>query len=230
MDTKFWDIFGRSSNQLQSRPYESIEAGKAPIRGTYPVQGNGPSILELYRQGKTPRNRPQRLMDGEDDESALSPRPGSAPNNHGMTASKPVVKVKATQRFKVGLTRSRKSSPDLSKLVNKRASTAGLGSRLYNYNNFDGDAVSKVPSISAFVEAKTNRRKSTYIDLFDAVPTHDVIRERSNGRMDYGEDVADRNIANYGEAPPKSPSRRHSRRGSDASMAHSIVQQTQDSD
>lgn len=228
MNTKFWDI-RRSSKQLQSQPYESVEAGKAPVRGTYPVQGNGPSILELYRQRKAPRNRPRRLMD-EDGEPALSPRSGSAPNNHDMVTSKPMVKVKATQRLKLGLTRSRKSNPDLPKLVNERASSVGLGNRLYNYNNFDGEEVSEEPSMPALVKAKTNRRKSTHIDLFDAVPTHDAIREKSNGRRDYGEDVADRNIANYGEAPPKSPSRRHSRKASDASMADSVAQQTQDSD
>lgn len=49
------------------------------------------------------------------------------------------------------------------------------------------------------------RRGSSYIDLFDAVTTVSISSSRrgsnktvASGRRDYGEDVADRNIADFG--------------------------------
>lgn len=209
------------------------------MMGDRPVLGNGPSILDLYRQGKTAHQRPDRVKVASDEPPAPVPpipytrntaRPPSVhtqPERKSIAArptsvyslrgrSKDRSKVKS--KIKHGFSRSRKASPDATfeiVTVSRRNSKA-----VHDYNNFDLDlkALPPLPTSSS----KGHRRKSTHIDLLDAVPIKDSLREEASGMRNYGEDVADRNITMYipESARTAIDSRRHSRGRSDAGIAY----------
>lgn len=206
MDPKHWSVFTRSSNQLLGQPYHATEAGKPPVRGTYAVHGNRPIDPELYRKGKTP-SPAERLEEAEGDGPALLPtitltidpykgisRPNSAVDHEDTRASKAF--LRATQRLRMGISRPRKSCTDLAKAADTTTSSVGQGLTPYYYNNFDGD----LPRLQALTGPQYTRRKSTYIHLFDAVSMPNAIKDEDSGRRDYGEGVADRNLAYYGTA------------------------------
>lgn len=243
METKFWTIFRpRSTVQLESHRYELFQAGKAPVRGELPVRGNGPSILDLYRQGKNDHDRSdrqERFRAVLNDEPAPPPaapmtkQSGISRTNSTRTLGRRL-SIKSTIRIpkKIkGLSKG-KSSPDLKseapKMSVPKAPTPILTSH-FDYNKFDDKPLPKLPSPP---DPKNHRRKSTHIDLFDAVPIMKESQKDEAGRRNYGEDVADRNISMYGPESTRTSidSRYHNRGSSDAGIAYSSSRRPADAD
>jgi hypothetical protein len=183
MDASLRNLFSRRSQKhdqlrLKAHPYESTIKQQSPTKGTRPIPGNGPYRLEnvaLQSQvlaaepPDVPRSRPDYY----------SNRPRTAPQSaqfgpHGRTRS--------------GF--STIAPPPSPRYVNP-------------YN--PAPAPERVRSVSAFSSPSVRTQKqSAYVDLLDAVArvnptTRTFIQKRiASGRRDYGEDVADRNIAEFG--------------------------------
>lgn len=206
MDSRFWAVFRRAPSELEGQRYESLQAGKVPVKGNLPVEGNGPSILELYRQGKATATQSDRFRAALDNEPAPAP---AVPLTRklSMGTSTRIAKsrrkstipssAKAPGKEKTGLKKSQKSSLDLRGTTQMGTTQMGPMPVLntYNYNNFDNQPLPRIPNS---FDATRHRRKSTHVDLFDAVPIKESLREEKIGRRNYGEDVADRNISMYG--------------------------------
>lgn len=216
METKFWTLFRpRSTASLdsQSYRYESCAAGAAPVRGELPVRGNGPSILDLYRQGNQGKNSGLDRQDrfravlNKDDEPAP---PKAVPmtkvtrdreTNTGISrtnSSRTMGRRLSIKKIK-GLAKG-KSSPDLRSQSPRTSVPKPPVPVLTSHFPFEYSKSKPLPNVPKAVgKAKGHRRKSTstHIDLFDAVPAIKASQKDEAGRRNYGEDVADRNISMY---------------------------------
>lgn len=250
MDTKVWTLFrsrSRSSINLDAHNYRysDISPGKAPLIGELPVRGNGPSILDLYRQGKNVDDRSERQdrirrvlndapaptpgvprtrngepigrKDGTSKEDGISRRNSTKSLARRLSiksiASLPRPKSiapKDSNPKKKGLSKG-KSSPDLKIEIQKfsipKAALPVLSSH-FDYNKFDEKPLPKLPPKP---KSKTragrenevkghHKRKSTHIDLLDAVQAQASKAQapvKQVPRRNYGEDVADRNLTMY---------------------------------
>jgi hypothetical protein len=184
MDARLRNLFSRRRSQkrdqlrLEARPYESTVKQQSPIKGARPIAGNGPYRLEnvaLQSQelGAEPPNVPRARGD------SYSSRPQTAPQS---------------ARFEpYGRTRSGFSTQ-----------TPSNSSRYGSPYN-PAPAQERVRSLSAFSSRPLqSHNQSAHVDILDAVAQINPSAQASIqkiialGERDYGEDVADRNIAEYG--------------------------------
>lgn len=246
MDTKFWTLFrSRSSINLDAHSYRysDISAGKAPVVGELPVRGNGPSILDLYRQGKNADDRSERqdrIRRVLNDEPASPPavprmRIGESIGKKGDTskeggisrknstkslarrlsiksiASLPRPKSTVPKEKRKPVLQKGKSSPDLKSETRRfsvsKAAVPVLSSH-FDYNKFDEKPLPSIPKSKPKTKARGGKenevkghheRKSTHIDLFDAVQAQAQAQasRKAVPKRNYGEDVADRNLTMY---------------------------------
>jgi hypothetical protein len=203
MDARLRNLFSRRSQKhdqlrLKAHPYESTVKQQSPIKGQRPIAGNGPYhlenvALESQELGAEPPNVPRSRAD------SYSSRPRTAPQSPQF---RPYRRIRSGFSTKSRSTSSKYGSP---------------------YN--PAPAPVRVRSVSAFsLHSLRNHKRSAHVDILDAVTwinpsTQILIQKRiASGKRDYGEDVADRNIAEYGgdEFPQQDG---HSHSGDDA--AHS---------
>ena len=195
--------------------------------GELPVRGNGPSLLDLYRQGKNAgegTDRQERFRAVLNDEPAPPPRvsmtrvPKHGEGGLSRSGSTRTLGRRLSIKKIKGLAKG-KSSPDLKGdaghgsgmhvLSVPKASKPILTSH-FDYNKFEDKPLPGIPKESKGVsngkrkgkpnghsDPKGHRRKSMHVDLFDAVPAIKQSQKDEAGRRNYGEDVADRNISMY---------------------------------
>ncbi|KAI5464987.1 hypothetical protein BGZ63DRAFT_461971 [Mariannaea sp. PMI_226] len=192
----------QSSNQvsglsLKGQAYESTVASQPPVRGTYPVAGNGTDIaadkLQQAARKRSLAQLPRAQNDYAQSVSAPSPsvprfpspfagRPSSAPNNPRPTSRR------------LSWSRSlRGSSP---------ASTLGP--------NHELGLDKSLPPVPPIPAQHRRRRQSShasehsnrFVDVLDAQgelrPSNFRSRVEASGARDYGEDVAERNLGENG--------------------------------
>ncbi|OTA93479.1 hypothetical protein M434DRAFT_395629 [Hypoxylon sp. CO27-5] len=186
-----------TAGDLKAQAYDQTVAANPPIRGTYPVAGNGASILEKFQ-----RTYPH-LKEAHFNNVPLPPpvvpqlleRPSTAPTHRSPEES---------ARPKSQSANSVKPLPPPPK---KRHGPYKLPSKIANESNDDianNKSICSVPSPTF-----TRRRNSSifsgdssstrrFVDLLDAQscikPADFYGRVKATGTKDYDEDVADRNI------------------------------------
>ncbi|KAL2761129.1 hypothetical protein ACRALDRAFT_2024983 [Sodiomyces alcalophilus JCM 7366] len=206
------ESLGVSTTSIEARAYNATPPSRAPLQGTYPVAGNGPtSALETLQRSQ----RSLALDDGSDD-SAPAPfvprllepgveRPQTAPHNArvGDTRRKlhrtrsrrdpmmllPPVAFRKTRSRKSSIASTTHSTPDP---VRRVLST----SRLRLHSSPSSVANTREASILSMNSGKG------FVDLLDAQSELRQLsfhtRLRAAGARDYGEDVADRNVGENG--------------------------------
>ncbi|KAI2472967.1 hypothetical protein F4781DRAFT_381409 [Annulohypoxylon bovei var. microspora] len=183
-------------NGLKAQAYDETVAANPPIRGTYPVAGNGPNILEKFQKSH-PHLRDTNFNDSSAPHPALPPfleRPNTAPTRRSPEAP---VRPKSHSGGSV------KPLPPPPK---KRHGPYKLPSKIPNERNDDiaNKSIYSVPS-PTFVRNRNSSILSgdsgstrRFVDLLDAQsfikPADFYGRVKANGAKDYGEDVADRNL------------------------------------
>ncbi|KAL7627848.1 hypothetical protein AAE478_002043 [Parahypoxylon ruwenzoriense] len=189
-------------NDLKAYAYDETVAANPPIRGTYPVAGNGPNLLEKFQKSHP------RLRDfhPDDDDSAPPPfvprfleRPSTAPSHQSPEGSPRPGSQPETP------------SPLVREPLKKRYGPYKLPSKIAidrNDDNANNKSIYSAPSL-AFVRNRTSSILSAdsgstrrFVDLLDAQsfirPSDFHGRVKAAGTKDYGEDVADRNIGENG--------------------------------
>ncbi|OTB20094.1 hypothetical protein K445DRAFT_313902 [Daldinia sp. EC12] len=191
---------GNLNNDLKAQAYDETVAANPPIRGTYPVIGNGPSILEKFQKSHP------HLGDGHFiDNSAPPPivprlldRPNTAPTQSHDGSSRP---------------RTQEGAPvkPLREPPKKRYGPYKLSSRASTERKDDGTANKSIHSVPSPTFAR-DRNSSVFsgdsestrrfVDLLEAQsfikPLDFYGRVKATGTKDYDEDVADRNISENG--------------------------------
>ena len=183
MDARLRNLFSRRRSEkhdqlrFRAHPYESTVKQQSPIKGTRPIAGNGPYRLENVAL------QSQEL-------GAESPDVPRARRN--SYSSRPLTAPQSAQFEPYGRTRSGFST--------KAPPTSSRYASPYN----PAPAPVRVRSVSAFSSPSVRtQNQSAHIDLLDAVArinpsAQAFIQKIASGRRDYGEDVADRNIAEFG--------------------------------
>ncbi|KAK8042543.1 hypothetical protein PG994_013026 [Apiospora phragmitis] len=176
---------------LKAQPYNATVAALPPIRGAYPVAGNGPNILESLQKTQrpfvdsfAPGPIVPRIRDGDGD------RPRTAPSSQESRGRLDYVKELS------GSFRNEPSARTLESPVN------GPPYRLLSKEH----AFAKPPPVfherSASIRSGDSGMTRGFVDLLDAQSTISPIdfhqRLQAAGGKIYGEDVADRNIRENG--------------------------------
>lgn len=190
MDARLRNLFSRRTSQkhdrllLTAHPYVSAVKQQSPVKGTRPVAGNGPYRLEnvalqaqeLAAEAPTvPRSR--RHSD--------SSRPRTAPQS---------ARFESYPRTRSAFSATAPSTSSRHAQRSSRASPYDPRSR-----------AQRVRSVSAFSsDSLGSQRQPAHVDLLDAAaqinpsPQKFLRKTIASGKRDYGEDVADRNIAQFG--------------------------------
>ncbi|KAI0387727.1 hypothetical protein F5Y04DRAFT_240839 [Hypomontagnella monticulosa] len=188
------------SDDLKAQAYDETVAANPPIRGTFPVAGNGPSILEKFQKSHP------HLRDIQFNDSAPPPvvprildRPSTAPNHRSPEGS---ARPKSQSG---GSVRPLREPPK------KRHGPYRLPSKIPGERGDDiqnSKSIYDVPSLklirdrnsSVFSGDSSSTRR--FVDLLDAQsfikPSDFYGRVKATGTRDYDEDVADRNIVENG--------------------------------
>jgi len=188
MDARLRNLFSRRRSQkhdqlqLEARPYESTAKQQSPIKGARPIAGNGPYRLEnVALQSQELAAEAPNVPRARGD--SYSSRPQTAPQS---------------ARFKpYGRTRSGFST----KTPSNSFGADILDHTLYGSSYNPAPAPERVWSVNAF---SPRHNQSAHIDILDAVarinPSAQTLIQKTIalGERDYGEDVADRNIAEFG--------------------------------
>ncbi|KAI1134349.1 hypothetical protein F5Y05DRAFT_398414 [Hypoxylon sp. FL0543] len=190
-----------TAGDLKAQAYDQTVAANPPIRGTYPVAGNGASILEKF-QKTYPHLRDAHFNDASAPPPAvprLLDRPSTAPTHRSPEGS---------ARPKSQSANSVKPLPPPPK---KRYGPYKLPSKIANEPNDDitsNKSIYSVPSptfvrnrnSSVFSGDSSSTRR--FVDLLEAQsfikPADFYGRVKATGTKDYDEDVADRNIRENG--------------------------------
>lgn len=240
-------FLGRSSNNnagLQAaKPYDSIVASDPPVKGSYPVAGNGPNVLEeiqrtrARRQSTTgsiaalPPNVPRRREDTIQ-RPRTAPHDGTPGGGHNRSKSTKSTKGRTLSGFSMNsppsIFSSRRNSiqssidrPPLPSNPNPPTpqvySPSPPPREIKTYIPTNGHTNQNVsrPFIPPFAQ-QHNRNSSqashkSYVDLLDAhsnikrTGEASLHRTKASGVRNYGEDVADRNMADFGERSYRDP-------------------------
>jgi hypothetical protein len=249
-------LFGKSSinnNSLQGQSYDTTVALDPPVKGSYPVAGNGPNVLEdlnrlrIQRQSVTPSVAPPPTVPLH--RNNATERPSTAPHNgmpgggksaafdaggrtpSGFSMKSPPTFFSSSRRSSITSVRSSRgnsqrklqknppltfpaSTPqgNLTKEIRTYVPTSGSTSRSNRSrppDSFAPHAKHLHNRNASHIASATSASHKSYVDLLDAHSTIDRSREASrhrtkaSGIRDYGEDVADRNIADFGEKGDK---------------------------
>ncbi|KAJ8131513.1 hypothetical protein O1611_g2111 [Lasiodiplodia mahajangana] len=194
---------------LKTSAYDTTVALSPPIRGTYPVLGNGNKILEQFQkshpnlatvpQSSTPAPSPLvPRVRGDDLRNRGEERPRTAPSSQaGETTgtsslrSQPRSGLPAPPKKKYGpykLPSKIATNVQASSLSAKPAPSPGL-----------------LSTYSDSIRSGESTRTKGYVDLLDAQsmikPSDFYGRVQATGARNYGEDVADRNIDDRSATP-----------------------------
>jgi hypothetical protein len=241
MGSRLKKLFGKSSStssnpNLRGSSYESAIALDPPVKGSYPVAGNGPNVLDELQRLRLKREAAERQRTVDSNTPAPAPtipryreeiieRPRTAPHNgraggvytsesnndtHGRTSSG--VSLKSPPHFNSSKRNSIRSVVEtaphpLHRQASKSSTPKAREIKAYQPKkpaNLEHEADIPgdfTPPIALHQPRTSQTKRKSYIDLVDAYskirPYGDVSRDRakSSGMRNYGEDVADRNIA-----------------------------------
>ncbi|KAI1092693.1 hypothetical protein F5B19DRAFT_453154 [Rostrohypoxylon terebratum] len=188
-------VYNLEDEGLKAQAYDETVAANPPIRGTYPIAGNGSNILEKFQKSH-PHLRDNNSNVSPLPHPALPPfleRPNTAPAHRAPEGS---------ARPKSQSANSVKPLPP----PKKRYGPYKLPSKLPDEknDNLSRNSIFSLPSptfarnrnSSIFSTDSTSTRR--FVDLLDAQsfikPSDFYGRVKAAGAKDYGEDVADRNI------------------------------------
>jgi hypothetical protein len=189
MDARLRNLFSRRSQKhdqlgLKAHPYESTIKDTSPIKGTRPIAGNGPYRLEnVALQSQELEAEPPNVPRSRRD--SYSQRPQTAPQSASIG---PYRRTRSGISTKAPSTSSRHTQePSLTNPYYPPLTTQ----RLRSVRAFSSDALQ-------------SHSQSPHVDILDAVtrikPSAQTFIQKkiASGERDYGEDVADRNIAEFG--------------------------------
>ncbi|KAI0899859.1 hypothetical protein F4806DRAFT_268500 [Annulohypoxylon nitens] len=187
-------IHSQEDEGLKAQAYDETVAANPPIRGTYPIAGNGSNILEKFQKSHSHL---------KDNNSSISPAPPVLPPFLERPSTAPA------HRSPEGSTRPKSQSANSVKPLpptKKRYGPYKLPSKLSDERNddFSRNSIFSLPS-PTFARNRNSSIFSTdsastrrFVDLLDAQsfikPSDFYGRVKAAGAKDYGEDVADRNI------------------------------------
>ncbi|RGP80538.1 hypothetical protein FLONG3_1372 [Fusarium longipes] len=199
----FSNIFTRKSNarraSVKGQDYHSTVASIPPIQGTYPVSGNGPSILDQLQRAARKRSQAQlstvsRDVHHDNDSGAVPPM---VPRYRGMSHSRPT-----TAPNQPDIPTSRPLS--LSRSIRSSNSAWSVPDRPARGRIEDLPPVPSIPTHhrrESSTDSFQNKRNS-FIDILDAQgefrPSNFRSRVTATGSREYGEDVAERNLGENG--------------------------------
>ncbi|KAI0970648.1 hypothetical protein F4678DRAFT_114659 [Xylaria arbuscula] len=186
----------KSYPDLKTSAYDATVASSPPIRGTYPVPGNGSKILEEFQ-----RSHPNLANISRNNSPASSPlvprlrgpgveRPRTAPSTQFADSTNPL-----------GL--QSQPAPIVPPQPKKKYGPYKLPPRVVT--NFGDSSLQPKPApspglvsiYSDSVRSSENGKPRGYVDLLDAQsmikPSDFYGRLQATGAKNYGEDVADRN-------------------------------------
>ncbi|KAI1806643.1 hypothetical protein F4811DRAFT_509848 [Daldinia bambusicola] len=194
-----------NDSNLKAQAYDETVAANPPIRGTYPVIGNGPSILEKFQKSHPHLANDGHFNDNFNDNSAPPPivprvldRPNTAPTQSPGESSR--------SRSQEGT-----SVKPLRELPKKRYGPYKLPPRVSTERNEESTATKSVHSVpsptftrdrNSSVFSGDSESTRRFVDLLEAQsfikPLDFYGRVKATGTKDYDEDVADRNISENG--------------------------------
>ncbi|RDW80946.1 hypothetical protein BP5796_05644 [Coleophoma crateriformis] len=211
----------RKFTKLKGKSYDSSVAREPPVKGSYPVAGNGPNVFEEIQRSRARRDsRSQSISTGYAEPPTIPrwredvvERPRTAPHN-GLPSGQ---SNETTDRTMSGF--AAKSPPSFAahraKQKSKRFSALSLSDmhkssdveQVQAYQPRRGLSVDDTPGFTAPPTWKTihsrtssSNIRASHVDLLDAyknlVGTPEISKSavKASGVRNYGEDVADRNI------------------------------------
>jgi hypothetical protein len=232
-------FFGKSPSSgnpnLKGKSYDSVVALDPPVKGSYPVAGNGPNVLDQLQRSRSKRDASRRQSTVST--KAATPtiprypediieRPRTAPHNGrpggGYTTGSNNTHERTRSGFSMKsppnfLNSNRRSSirstvelppPPVPTPVSKLSTPKPREIKAYQPKKARELAEPDISNAFTPPFALHHRNASqtshkSYVDLLDAQsnirPSRDVSRDRAkaSGVRNYGEDVADRNIATF---------------------------------
>jgi hypothetical protein len=218
METRIRRLFSRRSTPrdkdqqvLKALPYEHMIALREPVKGTNRVFGNGPNVLQKGKSVRIiPRPPPAPVSEAPAPSIPLigggsysnSKRPRTAPHSGSSQLQVRGGRIQVSLPANLHQDSSKRGSPEPQQQPQPKSSHRKLrrNSSLQLEYSFGG-------SDSASQQSKS---VTGYVDLLDAAATINPSRSlkqraRASGVRDYGEDVADRNIAEFGAVDLNSP-------------------------
>ncbi|KAK9770213.1 hypothetical protein SCAR479_13097 [Seiridium cardinale] len=212
-----------SSGLLKAQPYNATVASLPPIRGTVPVAGNGPNILETLQKthprfkntqdisfgehSPAPPPAVSRLQDGNTGRPRTAPsqdrQAWSARRRSGSLKNHPVPKVPAVPPKKQGPPyRLPDKEPGQAVRYTKPRPPYRLPDRAPDPVVPDKPLPLYTRGRSSSIHSSRSGPTGAHVDLLDAQagfhPTDFRRRLQATGAREYGEDVADRNIGEGG--------------------------------
>ncbi|KAI2620042.1 hypothetical protein GGR54DRAFT_602242 [Hypoxylon sp. NC1633] len=187
------------TDDLKAQAYHQTVAANPPIRGTYPVAGNGPSIWDRFQKSH-PHMRDAYFNDN--DTAAPSPvvprlleRPSTAPSSQlSERLSQPKSQSGASARRLREPPRKRHGPYRLP----PKMSTDGHDDITYNKSIYSAPSPTFAHDRNSSIFSGDSGSTRRFVDLLDAQafikPSDFYGRVRAAGTKDFGEDVADRNI------------------------------------
>jgi len=254
-------LFRKSnSSNLKAQAYDSHVASDPPIRGTFPVAGNGPNVLDDLERSHIRRTSVSSVAPPPDVPRTRYERPRTAPQNGLPTSDSTSERTWSgiSMNFPSGFLSNRRNSIGNPKA--KRSSWypkeespsfaqpkihGNVAGEIKTYQPTRKDAVKDVSiGQSATAKQKAPRSSSYYPPLTNSISPHsrsdsqtsyrshvDMLnanskmyhtnevyknKTRASALRDYGEDIADRNIAGSGERDSRidfdSPDLNHTKR------------------
>ncbi|KAI0161153.1 hypothetical protein GGR52DRAFT_563126 [Hypoxylon sp. FL1284] len=191
------------SDGLKAQAYNETVAANPPIRGTYPVAGNGPSILETFQKSH-PHLRDVNFINNSAPTRSIPrvvERPNSAPidQSDAEASSRPPSQPAVSARILRDPPKKRHGPYRLpSKYSNDGSDDVSTNKSLYGASSPTTWFCDRNSSV--FSRESGSSRK--FVDLLDAhsyiKPSNFQGRVKATGAKDYDEDVADRNMGAIG--------------------------------
>ncbi|KAI1433142.1 hypothetical protein GGR50DRAFT_670134 [Xylaria sp. CBS 124048] len=183
---------------IKTCSYDTTVAAPPPIRGTYPVPGNGAKILEEFQKSHPDlaaaavvSSASRQRSRGDLQRGRDLQRPRTAPSRHPRTGS--ISSLRSQSTFEMPPIPTKRYGPYKlpPRIITDLPSSPGLAKSA----PFSGLASPYSPSVRSGVSGKLRG----HIDLLDAqskIKPHDFYgRIQATGARHYGEDVAERNRA-----------------------------------
>ncbi|KAI5925289.1 hypothetical protein F4810DRAFT_708675 [Camillea tinctor] len=219
LSRKSSNIQSNHDDVLKAQAYDATVPSMPPIRGTFPVAGNGPSILEKYQRSH-PNLRSAASYSYEEEDETSAPPP-LVPRLHSSSTGRP--RTASTEQGGSEMGRPRIVSsivPSQSRLSLRQTSKSRYGSFILPIKTARNDATDSLYSVPSPAFARTSLRSSHgsestsakgFVDLLDAQslirPSDFHGRVQATGAKNYGEDVADRNMMESAPEPVMSKTR-----------------------
>ncbi|TGJ79494.1 hypothetical protein E0Z10_g9274 [Xylaria hypoxylon] len=211
----------KSHSDLKTSAYDATVASSPPIRGTYPVLGNGSKILEEFQ-----KSHPNLVTRSYNNTPASSPLVSQFRRDglHGPGVERPRTAPSSQFRETAGsLVLPLEPAPPLPPLLKKKYGPYKLTPKITTDIRASSVLVKPAPSpglVSLYpdsIRSSESGKPKGYVDLLDAhsmiKPSNFYGRVQAIGAKNYGEDVADRNKEEKGSTLDITKAQVHSNHG-----------------